>query len=222
MGNAARQARDALLAVIAAVALVVAGTVGYAVASDPPPRSDSAEAGFARDMRDHHVQAVRMSNVVRDRTADSEIRYLAFDIAGGQQAQAGMLMGWLSQWGLDQSDSSQPSMAWMSGYGKRHGQSMDHGRTMPSATLLPDGRMPGMATDADITRLEGLKGRDAEILWLTLMIAHHRGGIDMAKAALDRVANPYERNLAQGIVDAQTSEIEYMNSLLAKRGAPPA
>lgn len=221
MGNADRQARDALLALIAAAALLVTGTVGYAVASDPLPNTASAEAGFARDMRDHHLQAVRMSDIVRDRTADAEIRLLAFDIAGGQQAQAGMMMGWLSQWGLDQTDTSQSRMGWMSGYRQLHGPRTDHRQTMP-AMLLPDGRMPGMATNADITRLQGLKGRDAEILWLTLMVAHHRGGIAMAKAALDLVANPYERNLAQGIVNAQTSEIDYMNGLLAKRGAPAA
>lgn len=221
MSNAARQARDALLVLIAGVALVVAGTVGYALADNPAPTSDSADAGFARDMRDHHLQAVQMSDIVRDRTNDPEIRLLAFDIAGGQQSQAGMMIGWLDQWGLDQTDHDQARMAWMSGEGEG-GHDMGGGEAMAGSMLLPDGRMPGMATQSDIDRLKTLSGRDAEVLYLTLMVAHHRGGIDMARAALDLVDDEAEHNLAQGIVEAQTSEIEYMNGLLAKRGAPAA
>ena len=220
MNNAARQARDALLLLIAAVALVAAGTTGYALASDPAPATDSAEAGFARDMRDHHRQAVEMADILRDRTTDPEIRYLAFDVANTQQAQVGMMMGWLSQWGLNQPDDSQQQMAWMSGNGSGH--EMGSGEHMTSSMLLPDGRMPGMATSADIEKLRTLRGTDAEVLWLRLMVAHHRGGIDMAQAALDLVEDASEKNLAQGIVESQTSEIEYMNALLAKRGAPAA
>jgi uncharacterized protein (DUF305 family) len=215
MSNAARQVRDALLIVIAAAALLVAGTLGHALAADPTPSSSSAEAGFARDMRTHHLQAVRMSEIARDASTDPEIRYLALDIATGQQAQAGMMSGWLDLWGLTQTDDDQEQMAWMSGaHGEGHGDQ--------HAGLLPDGRMPGMATAADIERLGTLKGRDAEVLWLTLMVAHHRGGVEMARAAVPLVDEPYERNLAEHIVDSQTSEIEYMNRLLAERGAPPA
>src|SRR3954470_19426249 len=48
------------------------------------PAADSADAGFARDMAVHHQQAVEMSYIVRDRTADEDIRRLAYDIAQTQ------------------------------------------------------------------------------------------------------------------------------------------
>ena len=221
MTNAAKQVRDALLIVIVGAALMVAGTVGHALASDPPPTTESADAGFARDMRDHHLQAITMSDIVRDRTTDPAIRFLAYDISGGQGLQAGMFMGWLQDWGLNQTDQSRKPMAWMSGqagHGGGHGMAGTDSGTM----LLPDGRMPGMATEADIEKLRSLKGRQAEVLWLRLMVAHHRGGVDMAKFALTVVEHPYERNVAQGIVDSQTSEIDYMNELLGQRGSGPA
>ena len=223
MTNAAKQARDALLIVIAVAALVVAGTVGHALASDPPPATDSADAGFARDMRDHHLQAITMSDIVRDRTTDPTVRFLAYDISSGQGLQAGMFMGWLQDWGLDQTDQSRKQMAWMSdGEGHGHGGGHDMAGMDAGTMLLPDGRMPGMATKADIEKLRTLQGREAEVFWLRLMIAHHRGGVDMAKYALRVVEHPYERVVAQGIVDSQTSEIDYMNELLVQRGSGPA
>lgn len=207
--------RVALLVAVAAVAPLVAGTFAYLVATDDPPTTSSAEAGFARDMRDHHLQAILMSNIVRDASTDPTIRFLALDIATGQQAQAGMMAGWLDLWGLNQTDDDLKQMYWMRGTkGGAHGSGHEG--------LLADGRMPGMATAAEVERLRGLKGKDAEVLWLTLMVAHHRGGVEMAQSAVTLVDEPYERNLATLIVESQTSEIDNMNALLVDRGAPTA
>lgn len=104
----ARQVRDLLLVLIAGLALVTASTVGYALAPhDETPSSSSAEAGFLRDMSAHHAQAVEMSWVLHDRTTDGGMRYLTYDIATSQQAQIGMMSGWLSDWGLNQTDTNQ-------------------------------------------------------------------------------------------------------------------
>lgn len=221
-GSAVRQIRDALLVAIAGLALVVAGTLGFALASDPSPASDSADAGFARDMRDHHRQAVLMADIMRDRTTDPAIRYLAYDISNSQQAQAGMMSGWLQQWGLDQTDDDQQPMAWLAGTSGHGGHSAGHDAGGGATALLADGRMPGMASDADLARLRSSNGKDAEILWLRLMVDHHRGGVAMARAAVDLVEAPYERDLAAAIVDSQSAEIEYLNELLAARGEAPA
>ena len=47
------------------------------------------------------------------------------------------------------------------------------------------------------------------------MIAHHEGATAMAKAALDRTEERVVVDLATGIVASQSSEIEYMQGLLA-------
>ncbi|MET0716677.1 MAG: DUF305 domain-containing protein [Mycetocola sp.] len=50
-----------------------------------------------------------MAFLDRDRTDDSEVRLLAFDIATTQGQQSGQLYGWLAERGLAQA-SSEPSM----------------------------------------------------------------------------------------------------------------
>ncbi|QOV38788.1 DUF305 domain-containing protein [Streptomyces ferrugineus] len=194
----------------AAAVLVAVGALTYAVAEDggssDTPSGDSADAGFARDMAVHHQQAVEMSYIVRDRTDDKEVRLLAYDIAQTQANQRGMMLGWLDLWGLPKV-SSQAPMAWM-GMGD-----------MPSAG--EGSLMPGMATNAEMKKLQGLSGKQAEVLFLQLMTAHHKGGIHMAEGCVDKCSVDVEKRLAQGMVDAQQSEIDLMADLLEKRGAKP-
>ncbi|GAA3810431.1 DUF305 domain-containing protein [Streptomyces chiangmaiensis] len=195
----------------AAAALVAAGAITYAVAEDTGstakvPTADSADAGFARDMAVHHQQAVEMSYIVRDRTKNEEVRRLAYDIAQTQANQRGMLLGWLDLWGAPKV-SADPPMTWMS---------MED---MPSGE---DGAlMPGMATDSELKKLDTLEGEQADILYLQLMTDHHRGGIHMAGGCVAKCTVGVEKRLAQGMVDAQQSEIELMTTMLEERGAKP-
>ncbi|MGW6909817.1 DUF305 domain-containing protein [Streptomyces sp. NPDC054940] len=192
----------------AAAVLVAAGAITYAVAEDggggDTPSADSADAGFARDMAVHHQQAVEMSYIVRDRTKDEEVRRLAYDIAQTQANQRGMLLGWLDLWKLPKVSSKAP-MTWM-GMGD-----------MPAGE---DGAlMPGMATNTEMKKLEGLSGKQAEVFFLQLMTAHHKGGIHMAKGCVDKCAVGVEQRLAQTMVNGQKSEIDLMADMLKERGA---
>ena len=197
------------MAVAVAGVLVAAGAITYAVAEDgsaDTPTAESADAGFARDMAVHHQQAVEMSYIVRDRTKDVEVRRLAYDIAQTQANQRGMLLGWLDLWGLPKV-SADPPRTWM-GMGD-----------MPSAG--EGALMPGMATDSEMKKLGTLNGKQAEIFYLRLMTEHHRGGIHMAKGCVDKCTVGVEKRLAQGMVEAQQSEIGLMAGMLKERGAKP-
>ncbi|GIH59742.1 DUF305 domain-containing protein [Microbispora siamensis] len=194
-----------LVVVLLAAAALVLFFTRQATLGDASP-----EAGFARDMGVHHAQAVEMSFILRDKTSDQALRSLAYDIITTQSTQRGIFMGWLQQWGLDQS-STRPAMAWMAGHG--------HGG---AATTVPaPGTMPGMATEEEMNRLRQATGRDAEILFLQLMIRHHQGGVEMAEGLLKLSDRDEVRALAQHIVDGQNAEIRTMTDLLAKRGARP-
>ncbi|MCL3993793.1 DUF305 domain-containing protein [Streptomyces lavenduligriseus] len=196
----------------AAAVLVAAGAITYAVAQDGgdsttrTPDARSADAGFARDMAVHHQQAVEMSYIVRDRTKDEEVRRLAYDIAQTQANQRGMMLGWLDLWGLPKV-SADPPMTWM-GMGD-----------------MPPGKdgalMPGMATNTELKKLQSLDGKQAEVLYLQLMTEHHKGGIHMAEGCVEKCVVGAEKRLAQGMVDAQQSEIELMAGMLKERGASP-
>ncbi|MET7474781.1 DUF305 domain-containing protein [Streptomyces sp. NPDC005648] len=194
----------------AAAVLVAAGAVTYAVAEDDgpgavrTPTADSADAGFARDMAVHHQQAVEMSYIVRDRTKNEEVRRLAYDIAQTQANQRGMLLGWLDLWELPKV-SAKPPMSWMG-----MGDMPERG----NGSL-----MPGMATDTEMKRLGTLNGKQAEVFYLQLMTDHHKGGIHMAEGCVAKCTVGVEKRLAQGMVDAQQSEIQLMAGMLKERGA---
>ncbi|MFF9766345.1 DUF305 domain-containing protein [Streptomyces sp. NPDC014636] len=196
----------------AAAVLVAAGAITYAVAEETggpatkTPGAESADAGFARDMSVHHQQAVEMSYIVRDRTKNEEVRRLAYDIAQTQANQRGMMLGWLDLWELPKV-SAEPPMTWM---GMRDMASGKDGALMP-----------GMATDTELRKLQSLNGKQAEILYLQLMTAHHKGGIHMAEGCVAKCTVDVEKRLAQGMVDAQQSEIELMAGMLKERGAQP-
>lgn len=199
-----------LIAGAAVTALVAAGAISYAVAGDDgggrTPSADSADAGFARDMAVHHQQAVEMSYIVRDRTKDEEVRRLAYDIAQTQANQRGMMIGWLDLWGLPKV-SSEPPMTWMDMGGMASGK---------------DGAlMPGMATNSEMKKLGELSGKQAEVFYLQLMTDHHKGGVHMAEGCAEKCTVGVEKRLAQGMVEAQQSEIALMSDMLKERGAKP-
>ncbi|WP_129309481.1 DUF305 domain-containing protein [Streptomyces sp. L2] len=200
------------IASTAAAVLVAAGAITYAVAEDDgsagasTPAAGSADAGFARDMAVHHQQAVEMSYIVRDRTKNVEVRRLAYDIAQTQANQRGMLLGWLDLWGLPKV-SADPPMTWMG---------------MGDMASGKDGAlMPGMATNTQMRKLQTLSGKQAEILYLQLMTAHHKGGIHMAQGCVDKCTVGVEKRLAQGMVAGQRSELDVMAGMLKERGAQP-
>lgn len=191
---------------VAALALVVlivgvGGGVGFWLGARQAttPADRSPEVGFGRDMMQHHAQAVDMAMLLRDRSDDPELRQLALDILLTQQAQIGQIQGWLAVWGQPVA-STEPAMTWM-------------GR--PTT-----GPLPGMAGPADLNHLRDLRGREAEGLFLRLMIPHHRAGVAMARAVLERTQRPEVRALAHAIVAGQTSEIALMQELLRRKGFP--
>lgn len=161
------------------------------------PGDESVEAGFARDMSVHHAQAVEMALIMRDRTADDDLRVVATDIILTQQAQIGQMYAWLELWDLPQTGRELP-MAWMG---------------HPTGGL-----MPGMATAEQIATLHQLPVAEAEEVFLRLMIAHHEGGVHMAQAVVERTDDADVLRLAHATIAAQQAEIEVMEDLLRARG----
>lgn len=198
--------RFVVLAVLAAVALLGLGFLaGHWGPILTAPGDGSPEAGFARDMSTHHRQAVHMAMVEYDRGQDSTVRRIAYDIATTQQYQVGVMEGWLAEWRLPQTTDKDP-MAWVPG-----------SRQM----LQADGRMPGLASRDELTRLEAASGKDADILFCQLMLRHHLGGIHMIDAVLAESDNDRVTELAGQMRQAQQGEIEALRELLKVLGAQP-
>ena len=178
------------------------------------PSTDSAEAGFARDMQVHHGQAVEMAMQIYRTTEDTELRTLAYDIATGQSAQRGEMFDWLVQWGLPQAGA--PLMSWMADADSGHG---DHESS--SAGPLDEAELRalmGLATDAELAELRAATGGEADCLFLRLMIRHHEGAIPMAEAILEQASEPRVLVVATSIKNGQSAEIDAMKSMQTRLG----
>nr|WP_281497390.1 DUF305 domain-containing protein [Ornithinimicrobium sp. F0845] len=197
-----------LVAGIAVLGLVLGALLGWiAFGGGSSPGDDSVEAGFARDMVEHHAQAVEMSLEVLQTTDDPGVRTLATDIASTQGNQLGQMEGWIRQWGLPMARPGD-RMDWMGEVHSHHDMHMVEGAPMA-----------GMANPEQMESLRNAEGEEADVLYLQLMTTHHIAGVDMAQAALDAGVDGEVRRLAAAMVNGQEAEIALMKDLLADVGA---
>jgi len=152
---------------------------------------NTADVTFAQQMIPHHEQAVQMANLAPMQAQSAEVEQLAADIEAAQGPEIKTMTGWLKSWGED------VSMAGMDG----GNSSMD---------------MPGLMSTADMNQLMAAKGADFDMMFLTMMISHHEGAIQMAKDEQSNGKNPDAIALAKSIESAQTTEITKMQGMLQK------
>ena len=84
----------------------------------------------------------------------------------------------------------------------------------PFAALMNDA-MAIMDRDMAAAPMNGEPGHD----FVTMMMPHHQGAIDMAKAVLLHTQDPELRNLALGIIAEQQNEINVMRAWLERHPA---
>jgi uncharacterized protein (DUF305 family) len=158
--------------------------------TDTEPHND-ADVEFARMMIVHHRDALAMAELADSRTQNADVLALAERIAAAQEPEIDVMTAWLESWGEDV-----PAEGDM-------GHSMGH-----------DGEMPGAMSDEDMGRLEAAQGEAFDEAFLTLMVAHHEGAIEMAHEHEAAGSAPAALTLSREIATAQAAEIEEMQALL--------
>lgn len=156
--------------------------------SSAPASADANDADimFASMMKEHHAQAIEMSDMLLGKEGvDERVVALAEEIKAAQEPEIQKMEQWLEDWGADTSGM----------------EGMDHG--------------DGMMSEEDMKALEDATGADAGRLFLEQMIQHHEGAVDMAQEEVDNGQNSDAIALAETIIDAQTSEIATMEEILA-------
>ncbi|MFG2234468.1 DUF305 domain-containing protein [Streptomyces sp. NPDC048723] len=168
-------------------------TATTAPASAEADRHNQADVTFAQGMIPHHRQAVLMSDMVAIHGASADVKTLAEKIKKAQAPEIETMSGWLKAWG-----EKVPTGHSMDGMG--HGDD--------------DSGMPGMMNDQDMNQLGNAKGNAFDTMFLTMMIEHHEGAIDMAKTEKQQGAYGPAKALADDIITSQTAEIAQMRTML--------
>lgn len=193
-----------VLMVVASILL--SGAIAFVVGESQGRGShNGSDIGFLQDMRIHHEQAVNMSLIYLDTShsgmedglaSRGTLRLIAREIIVTQSSEAGRMVQLLRQFNASETNETDQVMGWMN-------------------EPLPLAQMPGYATDAELDALHAARGVEADKLFTTLMIAHHKGGLHMAEHAQMHASNDEVTALAGSMVSAQTSEIAEMKKLVA-------
>ena len=142
---------------------------------------------FAQTMSPHHQQALEMAQLASTRAESADVKELARKIEAAQQPEIDKMSIWIKAWGGSE------------------GTAMDHSR---------HGGSTGMMSDEDMAALTAKTGAAFDQAFLTMMIEHHEGAIDMAKTQLAKGQNAEALALATAVQVTQQAEVKQMKVLL--------
>ena len=187
------------LVVLAVAIAVLCGGLAWMVGNNRAiPDPNQTDVGFLQDMRTHHEQAVYLGlYYLGDPGTSPAIRDIAREIVFGQGIEIGRMIQLLRQFGKPEANPGDTAMAWMN-------------------EPTPSDRMPGLATDSDIDKLVAASGKDADTLFVDLMVAHHEGGIHMASYAAQHANVGEVRAMAASMVTGQQEEIAELRGLIGE------
>jgi len=146
---------------------------------------NGSDAMFAQAMIPHHAQAVEMSDMILKKQG-IDARITA--LATKIKAAQAPEIEKMTGWLKDWNEPTQAS----------GGHSMT-----------------GMMSGDDLTKLDAAQGTEAAKLFLSQMIAHHEGAVEMANAEVRSGKNAEAIRLGKDIAASQTGEIQEMKDLLA-------
>ena len=152
----------------------------------------TADVEFMQGMIVHHYQAFLMSEMATTRTNNQTILDLAGRIDVSQTDEINFMKSWLD----------------------------DRAQSIPDPAMhthMHDHKMMGMATPEQMSQLEASNSIDFDRLYLSLMIKHHDGAIDMVERLNEFPGSAYDPQLYEFVTDLENDqevEIERMNGIL--------
>ncbi len=145
------------------------------------------EAMFLQMMIPHHQQAIVISDLAISISKNEDILKLANQIKGAQAPEIDQMKSWLKAAGLGE----------------------DPGHSMHA--------MAGMLTDSQLEQLKNSTGKDFDRQFLSGMIAHHQGAVEMVRM-IENSSDLKLRDFGKQINQSQSSEIAVMKQLLKSIG----
>lgn len=180
-----RSKRDKLVATLLAMLIVAPVVVGCG--SDDEDKGAAAietDGAFLVEMTTHHEAAIEMAELAQEKAEHVEVRDLANEIVESQSEEIELMK-------------------------------QIHARLFEGSFEEADHGSLGLADhetgmDGAATQLENAQPFDRA--FIDSMIPHHQGAILMARTVLESGSDPEVAMLANEIIEAQSREIEEMNS----------
>lgn len=178
------------------------GAVGYLVGvrvTESNHDLRAVDVGFLEDMIDHHDQAVELALLELANGSDPTARHFAQETIIFQRREIGIMETLLTDGGQPRGEVPRQVMGWMN-------------------MAVPLAEMPGMASEAAMNDLADASGAEADRQFLTLMRAHHQGGIHMAEWEAQSGSDERVRALATRIGEYQRVEVNEYTQLMQRLG----
>ena len=169
-------------------------------------RFSPADVAFMQMMIVHHNQAVVMAALAPSRTNHPQLLTVAGRITASQKDEMKFMRDWLTE---RRAPVAIPAMDHAA-----MAHPMDH--SGPA--------MKGMASPAQLAALAAVKGVAFDRMFLDLMIAHHRGAVEMVEALTKlpgTAADPILYQFVNDVSNEQTAEIKKMDTLRATFSSDP-
>lgn len=176
-------------------------TLSGTAAVPPTTPLEPADVIYMQDMIVHHSQAVELVDLTEGRLVDATVTALAARIGAEQVPE----MQGMAQW-LEQQGQEVPMEASM-----EPGEHTGHDMTGHEG-------MPGMATEEQLQALRDAPADQVDRLFLTLMIRHHEGAIDMVVERSKVGTDPTVELLANDTAATQQVQIDQMQAMLDRLG----
>lgn len=155
----------------------------------PGPGFTVADVRFMQNMIGHHVQAIQMAALAPSHGASDNLLRLAQKIDISQRDEIALMKQWLAERKQAVPDDAQ-SHAMM---------------------------MPGMLTAEQLAQLDAARGREFDRLFLTFMIRHHEGALQMVDELFKSPGAAQDSDIFRFATDVdvdQRDEIFVMEKLL--------
>jgi uncharacterized protein (DUF305 family) len=161
-----------------------------------------ADIDFMMGMIHHHAQAIQISRWAPAHQAGAEVIRLTERIINAQTDEIMIMRQWLGD-----RHQSPPTVDSLGNLEMDHSQ---HG----AGAMAP---MPGMLTPAQLAELDAARGMEFDRLFLTFMIQHHRGAVQMVRELFSHQGAGQDETIFKFAADVevdQSTEIKRMLQML--------
>jgi uncharacterized protein (DUF305 family) len=161
------------------------------------PDAEHDDVAFMQMMVLHHRQALEMADLVPDRAGDPQVVAVAARIEAAQAPEILVMAQWLTDRSIDVPGVDEDPATY---------DHAEHGHA----------GMVGMLSADQLEALADADGAEFDRLFLSGMIAHHEGAIEMSRHVLRTGADQRVGELATDIVAEQSAEVVRLERVLAR------